>query len=717
MRVHCSTFQRTSGLSMTNTSTSKHLFLAGIACLFSPPGSADDSTIELGTTQVFGTREQGYRSTIAPTANKSPTLAKETPFSIQTVTRELIEDRGVTTFGEAIRTVPGVTNQVGFGALNDRFRLRGFTTESNLKNGIRRSSFASVDELVNIEQIEVLKGPASALYGRFEPGGVVNLVTKKPQHEQRTQVDVSAGHYDFYRTTLDSTGPLGETLDYRLTAAWQDNGSFRDFVNNESKFFSPVVTWQLAPQTSLTFEFEYARKVADMDRGFGNNPRYLEAPIERNFAEPDTRNSAVSKLASMTLDHALTDDWDLHAAIQASDSRLQTSWYAYGFLNGGIGGSEENPTVSRRPQLNHDRQIDATALAEISRSFRTGPINHRLLLGAEYSRDWWDYDAATGTSSTIDFNHPVYGTPPSPLSPAGEGRFINDSWALYTQDELSFGSREQWRLLLGGRVDQIDASAIDNYYGLSEPSTATFNAFSPRVGITWTPIEALSLYASWSRSMRTELNNGILEGGQLAKPVKGEQFEVGTKLSLLNGRFTPTFAVFDIRRRDGLVADPNDPTFTYSIQVGEQRSKGWELDLPFVVTERWRLLASYTQLDTTISQDSDGGMQGNRLANAPQRNASLWSTYDLPGIAGLSIGMGANYVGEREANNSNTFTLPSYTRWDSNVTYRFGQALRYRVQLNVQNLFDKRYYDSGGSFVPMYPGAPRTAMVTLGAAF
>ena len=685
--------------------------------MFSPPGSADDSTLELGATEVFGTREQGYRSTIAPTANKSPTPTKETPFSIQTVTRELIEDRGVTTLGEAIRTVPGVTNQVGFGALNDRFRLRGFATESNLKNGIRRSSFASVDELVNIEQIEVLKGPASALYGRFEPGGVVNLVTKKPQHEQRTQVDVSAGRYDFYRTTLDSTGPLGETLDYRLTAAWQDNGSFRDFVNNESKFFSPVLTWQLAPQTSLTFEFEYACKVADMDRGFGNNPRYLDAPIERNFAEPDTRNSAISKLASVTLDHALTDDWDLHAAIQASDSRLQTSWYAYGFVNGGIGGSEDNPTVSRRPQLNHDRQIDATALAEISRSFRTGPINHRLLFGAEYSRDWWDYDSAAGTSSTIDFNNPVYGTPPSPLSPTGEGRFINDSWALYTQDELSFGSREQWRLLLGGRFDQIDASAIDDYYGLSEPSTATFNAFSPRVGITWTPVEALSLYASWSRSMRTELNNGILEGGQLAKPVKGEQFEVGTKLSLLNGRFTPTLAVFDIRRRDGLVADPNDPTFTYSIQVGEQRSKGWELDLPFVVTDRWRLLASYTQLDTTISKDSDGGLQGNRLANAPQRNASLWSTYDLPGVSGLSIGMGANYVGERQANNSNTFTLPSYTRWDSNVTYRFGQALRYRVQLNVQNLFDKRYYDSGGSFVPMYPGAPRTAMVTLGAAF
>lgn len=706
---------------MTTFRVPRPHLLAGTFSLFAMAAQADSVTqapIELDTTEILGTREQGYRATTAPTANKSNTPVKETPFSIQTVTRELIEDRGVTTFGEAIRTVPGVTNQVGFGGVNDRFRMRGFGTETNLKNGIRRASFVAIDDLANIEQIEVLKGPSSALYGRFEPGGVVNLVTKKPLAEQRTQVDFSAGRYDFYRSTLDTTGPLTDNLGYRLTAAWQDNGSFRDFVDNESKFFSPVLTWQLAPQTSLTFEFEYARKVADMDRGFGNNPLYLQAPIERNFAEPHTRASAISKLASVTLDHALDDDWDLHAALQASDGRLEAYWYAYGFINGGIGGTPDNPTVSRRPQLNHDRQIDVTALAEVSRYFRTGTINHRILFGSEYSRDWWDYDSAVGQTTTIDFHDPVYGMPPSALTPAGEGRFINDSWALYVQDEMSFGSDERWRLLLGGRYDHMEASAIDDFYALNEPSEKSFSAFSPRVGVTWTPLPPLSLYASWSRSMRTELNNGILHGGEVPSPVKGEQYETGVKFSLLDGRLTPTLAYFDIRRKDGLVSDPNDPTFTYSIQVGEQRSKGWELDLPFMITPHWRLLASYTRLNATISEDSDAGMQGNRLANAPQTNASLWTTYDLGGFAqGFSVGLGANYVGEREANNANTFTLPSYTRWDANLTYKFGQAHRYRAQLNVQNLFDKRYYDSGGSFVPTYPGAPRTAMLTVGATF
>lgn len=174
---------------------------------------------ELEAVTVTGTRERAYRAVVAPTANKSDTLTKETPFSIQTVTRELIEDRGVTTFGEAVRTVPGLTPQVGWGGSNDRFRLRGFATSANLKNGFRRSVFAPVDELANIEQIEVLKGPASALYGRFEPGGVVNLVTKKPLDKAQTSFDVTAGSHDFYRTTFDSTGPLSDTLSYRITGA------------------------------------------------------------------------------------------------------------------------------------------------------------------------------------------------------------------------------------------------------------------------------------------------------------------------------------------------------------------------------------------------------------------------------------------------------------------------------------------------------------------
>ncbi|MGR4069774.1 TonB-dependent siderophore receptor [Billgrantia sp. C5P2] len=679
------------------------------------------SEYELEAITVMGTRERAYRDVVAPTANKSDTLVKETPFSIQTVTRELIEDRGVTTFGEAVRTVPGVTPQVGWGGSNDRFRLRGFATTANLKNGFRRSVFAPVDELVNIEQIEVLKGPASALYGRFEPGGVVNLVTKKPLDEAQTRFDLTGGRYDFYRGTFDTTGPLSDTVSYRVAGAWQDSGSFRDFMEAESQFISPVVRWQPSPQTTLTAELELGRRDSSFDRGFGNSPLFLEVPIHNNYAEPDARLENESALASVVLDHAFDSGWELRSGMQASWARTDALWYPYGFEP--ISGADTNdPQVNRRRQRSIDEQTDASVMAEVSRRFDTGAVGHRVLLGADYHYDEWDFEAQAflgpggfPVNLPISLYDPVHGRAPSgPLEPYDASHYDSHNVGLYLQDELQLGS--QWRLLLGGRYDRSRSGARAEYLPVEGRLTRTDEAFSPRVGLTWTPSEEVSLYASWAQSFLTEPSNGMLREGNLPSPSRGRQAEVGTKLSLLDGRLEPTLALFDIRRRNGVVSDPDD--FNYVIQVGEQRSRGWEVDVPYAVTSQWRLLASYTQLKTEITEDSDPALVGNLVANAPRRSASFWSTYDFAGRAsGLSVGLGAIYVGEREANTANSFELPSYTRWDANAIYRFGEGQRYRVQMMVQNLGDKRYYDSGGPFVPTFAGAPRSVFATFGMTF
>lgn len=680
-----------------------------------------DSDYELEAITVMGTRERAYRNVVAPTANKSDTLVKETPFSIQTVTSELIEDRGVTTFGEAVRTVPGVTPQVGWGGSNDRFRLRGFATTANLKNGFRRSVFAPVDELVNIEQIEVLKGPASALYGRFEPGGVVNLVTKKPLDEAQTRFDLTGGRYDFYRGTFDTTGPLSDTISYRVTGAWQDNHSFRDFVEADTQFISPVVMWRPTPQTTLTAELELGRRNSSFDRGFGNSPLFLEVPIHNNYAEPDARLENESALGSVVLEHGFENGWELRSGVQASWARTDALWYPYGFEP--IGGYDtDDPQVNRRRQRSVDEQTDASVMAEVSRHFDTGTVGHRVLMGADYHYDEWDFEAHAflgpggfPVNLPIDLYDPVHGLAPNgPLEPYDASRYDSHNVGLYLQDELQLGS--QWRLLLGGRYDRSRSGARAEYLPVEERLTRTDEAFSPRVGLTWTPNEAVSLYASWAQSFLTEPSNGMLREGNLPSPSRGRQTEVGAKLSLLEGRLEPTLALFDIRRRNGVVSDPDD--FNYVIQVGEQRSRGWELDVPYAVTPQWRLLASYTQLKAEISEDSDPALVGNLVANAPRRSASFWSTYDFTGCAsGLSVGLGAIYVGARQANTVNSFELPSYTRWDANAIYRFGEAQRYRVQLMVQNLGDKRYYDSGGSFVPTFPGAPRSVFATVGMTF
>lgn len=680
----------------------------------SPPTtvSADvDTTVELDRIQVVGTRERGYRPTTATTANKSDVAIKETPFSIQVVSRELIADRGVTTFGEAVRTVPGLTPQVGFLGSNDRFRLRGFATPSNLKNGLRRSVFIPIDELANVEQIEVLKGPASALYGRFEPGGVVNIVTKKPLGEQRTTVDFTAGRYDFLRSTLDTSGPLGDTLGYRITAAVQDSDSFRDFADARTEFVSPVLAWRPSVDTEVVLELEYLHREQGLDRGFGNSPLFLQVPVNRNYGEPYARGTNISRLGSVTLAHRFGNDWNLRLAAQATEGELNGLYVSYGFP-AISGAATPDPQVNRFAQPVFDRERDGVLQAELSGLLSGYGIEHRVLAGTELARTTEDSRFSSAFLGPLDLFDPVYGQQPGPVF-AGFFNTVNRTRALYVQDEMRLGT--QWRLLLGARYDRAEYTSEDSFVLEGAQGGGDDDAISPRLGLTYTPTEAVSLYASWAESFVPEVFNR-LRSGSLPKPARGEQREIGAKFSLLQGRFTPTVAWFDIRRLDGIVSDPTDPTFTFVIQTGEQRGRGWEFDLPLVVNDRWRLLASYTRLDARFTEDPDLG--GNRLANAPEENASLWSTYDLAGpLQGLSVGAGAHYVGEREANNANAFQLPSYTRLDANVAYRFGERDRWRVQLNVQNLGDKRYYDSGGSFVPTYPGAPRTWTASVGMTF
>ena len=681
-----------------------------------PPG-LDEAQASLSEVTITETRERAYRSTVAPTANKSDTALKETPFSFQTVTRELIEDRGVTTFGEAVRTVPGLTPQVGWGGSNDRFRLRGFATSSNLKNGFRRSVFAPVDELANIEQIEVLKGPASALYGRFEPGGVVNLVTKKPLPQAMTRFELSAGSHDFRRATVDSTGPISDTLSYRLNAAWEDQGSFRDFVDSNTQFLAPVFQWKLSPQTTLTAELELLRKKGAFDRGFGNSPLFLGVPISTSYGERDARFVNESTAASLTIAHRFNDRWSFHGGLQASRAKTDATFYAFGFpaLSGAAGA---DPIVNRRKQRNFDDQTDYSAMAEVAGAWDMGGLRHRVLLGADYSFDDWDFtgNANVGafgfpTNLPLSLYNPVHGAPAGPLSHYDSSRYKGRSLGLYAQDEMTLSP--QWRLLVGARYDHVKSNARAEYLPVTGSIDRSDAAVSPRIGLTWTPVPAVSIYASHARSFLTEPFSGMLSDGQLPRPSRGKQTEIGSKLSLLEGRLEPTLALFDIRRTNGIVSDPADPN--YVIQVGEQRSRGWELDLPLSLTPQWRLIASYTALKATVSEDTDASLVGKTLANAPRRNASLWTSYDFRGnAAGLSIGAGVHHVGQRQANNANSFVLPAYTRWDANLSYRFGHAQRYRVQLNVQNLTDKRYYDSGGSFVPTYPGAPRKVTATFG---
>ncbi len=659
---------------------------------------------------VLGTREQGYRATVAPQTNKSDTPIKETPFSVQVVTRELIKDRGITTVGEALRYVPGFSPQVGFGASNDRFYIRGFITPYNLKNGMRRSAYAPDEQLQNVEQVEVLKGSASALYGRFEPGGVVNFVTKKPLDRPFLEAGALYGSFDQRRFTLDVSTPITDTIGIRFNASHDDRDGFRDFTWTRDTFVAPVLQWKPSADTTVTLEGEYAWKRGYFDRGFANDPIFLQAPRERQFGERDARYENEGGVASLFVDHRFSQAISARLAVGYSDFTKDAFYYAFGFPS--INASDPwRPQVNRRPSLAYDRQKDLTAQAEIYARFTTGTIEHKALVGVEYGYDHWRFNVMNtpfGVNIPVDFYAPVYGQRATPSVLTADGAWNSDTVAIYAQNEARLG---QVRLLAGLRYDWNELENRDYLFGTPVEATRR-GAASPRVGITWTPNPAISLYASWARSFRAQVDVGRLRGGALPKPLIGESWEAGVKTSLLGGRLTPTVALFDIERRNVAVSDPVD--FDLVIQIGKSRSRGVEFEVPAVLSPRWRVIANYTYLDAKVLEDSFA-TPGTRLVNAPEHSASLWTSYDLAGpLKGASVGVGAQHIGRRAGNTENTIFLPAYTRIDANLAYEFDAGFGpMRAQLNALNLFDTFYYDSGGAFIPMYPGAPRAVTVSL----
>lgn len=688
----------------------KTMIAAGIAMLGVTPATAQERSEATDDIVVLGTREQGYRATVAPQTNKSDTPVKETPFSVQVVTRELIRDRGITTIGEALRYVPGFSPQVGFGASNDRFYIRGFITPYNLKNGLRRSAYAPDEQLQNIEQVEVLKGPASALYGRFEPGGVVNFVTKKPLDQPFAEVGVLYGQFDHLRLTADVSTPITGTLGVRINLSYDDRDGFRDFAFARDRFVAPVLQWRPSDATIVTVEGEYARKTGYFDRGFANDPLFLQAPRERQFGEPDARYVNDGGIASLFVNHRFSDAISGRVAFGYSDFTKDSYYYPFGFPP--IGRADPaRPQVNRRVARAFDNQRDLTVQGELYARFSTGTIEHKALAGVEYGYDRWRFDvrnSAFGVNLPIDFFNPVYGRRATAMVLSADGAWNSDATAVYAQDEVKLGTV---RLLAGGRYDW-NVLSNRNFLAATAAADTRRSAFSPRLGLTWTPDPAVSLYASWSRSFRAQVDVGRLRGGALPRPLIGESLEAGVKTSLLGGRLTPTLAVFDIERRNVAVSDPDD--FDLVLQIGRSRSRGVEVEVPAVITPHWRVIANYTYLDATVREDSFVAA-GARLVNAPEHSASLWTTLDLTGrLTGTSVGVGAQHIGRRAGNTDNSIMLPAYTRIDANLAYDFDAGFgAMRAQLNVLNLFDTFYYDSGGAFIPLYPGAPRAVTASL----
>ncbi|GAB5520881.1 MAG: TonB-dependent siderophore receptor [Rhodothermales bacterium] len=664
-----------------------------------------DQAILIDGVTVTGAREQGYRAATALQVNRSSAPLKETPFSVQVVTADLIDDRGVTQFGEALRYVPGLTPRVGFSANNDRYNIRGFSTSYTYRNGFRRSGYSVGDQVANIQQVEILKGATSSLYGQAEPGGVVNVVTKQPEAEAFASVVASVGSFSSYRVSADANVPLSPTLGVRLNASYDDRDGYRDLTFAQDWFVAPVIAWQPSSRTRFVIEGEYGQLTSFPDRGFGSDTRFLAAPRERQFAGSDGELTRDGGLITAMLTHDIGEAITLRAAGSYSEFTIEALYYGYGFP--ALGEGTTNPDVTVRPTDSFDNQNNFVLQAEALGRFATGPARHTALVGVERGEDKWSYVFDIAPGVVVPFDNPVVPVPAQgPFDPFFEGRTNATTTAVYAQNETVLGPL---RLLVGARYDQ--SYLLNRFFGDNEKEEGQL---SPRAGLTWTPLPEVSLYANASRSFVPQAFP--LKDGGISDAVRGRGLEAGGKFSLLGGRLAPTVAVFDITRFNVAQVDPDDPTFSQYILIGESRSRGVELDAPLAITPRWRAVATYAYLDAEITEDTNLE-PGTPLINAPDHSAGLWTSYDLTGVLdGLTLGSGILHIGERAATSSGTLLIPAYTRLDASVVYtRSASFGTVRAQLSATNLADEFFYESGGgNFLPLHPAAPRAFRFLLG---
>ena len=676
------------------------------------PSAEADEEIEVVVTGQQ--QEDGYLVPEASTATRTDTPLRDIPQSIQVVPQQVLEDQKAVRLRDALRNVSGVFVGNTFGGTTDNFNIRGFADATILRDGFKESfieSGLSLRDLADVQQIEVLKGPASVLYGYVEPGGAINLVTKQPLDDPFYNIDLSIGSYGFYRPSIDFSGPLtpDKALRYRLNLAYQNADSFRDFVDSERVFAAPVFDLKLGDRTNLSINTSYLYDRSTVDRGIvAIGDEVADIPRDRFLGEPGDFRRSEQFSIGYRLEHEFNDNLKIRNRFQYLQNNESV------FNTNATELDEETGTLYRDYFDNANEYKLYVMQTDLISEFRTGSVNHQLLFGFDLQRntlegffrtpfDAFDTSVEDRQTPSINIFNPIYNVRPRDRSSfifRRDDLATTDSLGIFLQDQIALA--DNVKLLVGGRFDTI-TQELDDELNDSESSESN-DAFSPRVGIVYQPIQPISLYASYSRSFAP--NTGIGFDGSLLEPTRGTQYEAGVRAEL-NPSLAATLAAYEITKTNIATTDPIDPAF--SIAVGEQRSQGIEFDISGEISPGWNVIASYSYTNAQITESEDYPV-GNKVPNVPHNKASLWTTYEFQnsGLEGLGLGLGLFYVDARLGDLENSFELPSYMRTDAAIYYRQNN---WRAAINIQNLFGIRYFETSElGRTTVIPGAPLTVV-------
>ncbi|PKD39835.1 TonB-dependent siderophore receptor [Methylomonas sp. Kb3] len=645
----------------------------------------------------------------ASTATKTDTPIMETPFSVQVVPKQVLEDTQSVRSTDALDYVSGMYRASGSGDYLDWSTRRGF---NNFPVGDYRDGMplplgdfiVGGRDLANTEKVEVLKGPASLLYGMAVPGGVVNYETKKPLSTPYYSLQQQFGSYDFYRTTVDATGPINDdkSLLYRFNLAYKDTNSFRDMVNSERVFVAPTVTWNISPSTQVNFEMEYDTGHVVFDRGIpaiGNRPANL--PRSRFLGEANPPTKYETLMLGINWSHAFNDNWTFN--------------HRFNMVHAGVDQIATFPTLIDPTTVNrfgahstyniHDNAMYFNSI-NLTGHFSTLGLKHTLLLGGDYYRKSLDNLIANFFGSDVNIYNPIYlGSSIADGAPVLNLDSQNDWFGLYLQDQIKLPFN--LNMLAGFRYDSAESSLTINNGTPTRNSRQ--DSLTPRGGLVWQPVPELSLYGSYTENF-SGINGGGL-GGSILPPESAQQWELGMKTELFDKRFLATLAWFDLTKQNVAVFNGNTG---FSEAIGEARSAGLELDVKGEILPGWNVISAYAYTPDATTTRGNANEVGQRFQGVPRHGGSLFTSYELQAgiLQGLKFGGGVIVRSSQHTDsNTNTAILPGYSTVNLLTSYSWKvNGSKLTTQLNVNNLLDKPYYPASFGRDSIEVGAPRTFM-------
>ncbi|MEH2465194.1 TonB-dependent siderophore receptor [Nostoc sp.] len=674
-----------------------------------PYTTEPEKPIELNVT---GLPDTNYRVPDATTATKTDTPLRDIPASVQAIPQQVIED-------QQPRNLIGILSNAGVVQNNfssrvaDTFSIRGFRARNVYRNGVKdrfADGAALSSSLTNIDRVEVVRGPNSVIYGQVNPGGIINIVTKKPLSQPYYALEVRRGAYDLFEPSLDVSSPLTKdgSLSYRLNTSYRTAQDFTDFYHEKRFFVSPVVNWRIGKNTNLTFDSEYE----DIQQSLGTGLEQIASatilpnpngkiPINRYLGEPTDFFNRQLHRYNYNLEHRFNDNWSISNSFQAAFLSLDLRETAVtSLLEADNRTVERRQTIFPKPTEYEDYTIDTHVIGD----FNTGSIKHKLLAGFDLFRQTQNISILRRGVAPLDVFNPVYGQPVGDTFGRLGLYFRDDALGFYLQDQVTLANN--LKLLVGGRYDLVENEFADRIASTS--SVQSDSAFSPRVGIVYQPIAPVSLYASYSRSFEQE--TGADKNDNLFKPRLGTQYEVGVKTDLFDNKLSATLALYDLTLTNILTTDPTDPD--YSVQTGEQRSRGVELSVTGEILPGWNVIGFYGYTDARVTKDNDIPV-GSRVEGIPQHVASLWTTYTFGtgSLKGFGGGIGFNYVGNQMPDGFDTYTIPSYFLTNAALYYRQN---KFSVGINLNNIFNVRYYEASFDYLQrIIPGRPYTAELSV----